>query len=306
MRARANGGEEPRYPDAAPGNDARSVAVRIYRPCVEHQPYVTFYYMLEVPGPLTDFLYPEWGNVRFAVRGSWEVEVPGLPATGPQQRALFGPTDRHSLVRTGGGMVVGFGMAPIGWHRLIGGDAGQAANQVMRLGAELGFSGAQLHEAVIDRAGQGDAAVVALLEDIVANRLAATSPPTPEVRAVDRALRLRPATVEAFAAAAGLTDRTLHRVCRRVFGFSPKRLLRRERFLDALGQARSAVGMPVNAILGEAYYDQSHFYRDFRDFMAMSPRVYFSAPRPLMAAAAEAQVRAGVTLSFRIPPQPGD
>lgn len=221
MRARANGGEEPRYPDAAPGNDARSVAVRIYRPCVEHQPYVTFYYMLEVRGPLTDFLYPEWGNVRFAVRGSWEVEVPGLPATGPQQRALFGPTDRHSLVRTGGGMVVGFGMAPIGWHRLIGGDAGQAANQVMRLGAELGFSGAQLHEAVIDRAGQGDAAVVALLEDIVANRLAATSPPTPEVRAVDRALRLRPATVEAFAAAAGLTDRTLHRVCRRVFGFSP-------------------------------------------------------------------------------------
>ena len=281
-----------------------SVAVRIYRPCVEHEPYVTFYYVVEAAAPLTDFLYPEWGNVRFAISGEWEVDVAGMPPAGHQQRALFGPTDRHGLVRTGGGVSVGFGLTPIGWYRLIGGDAAQMANRVVPLAGALGTDDVALQETLVAGYIDGDAAVVALLEQVVADRLATTAKPPAVMLSVDRALRERPETVEDFATAAGLSDRTLHRVCRRAFGFSSKRLLRRERFLDALGQARSAVGMPIQATLGEAYFDQSHFYRDFRDFMAMSPRAYFSAPRPLMAAAAEAQVRAGVTLSFRLPPQP--
>ena len=99
-----------------------------------------------------------------------------------------------------------------------------------------------------------------------------------------------------------MSPRTLHRVCLRGFGFAPKRLLRRERFLATLGHVRTAVGETIGGALGDAYVDQSHFYRDFRDFMAMTPRSYFSAPRRLMAEAAAAQVRAGVTLSFELPP----
>ena len=291
-------------PVAAAVDVGPPVAVRIYRPCTAHEAYVTFYYVVEAAGPLTDFLYPEWGNVRFAVSGIWEVEVPGMPLAGPQHCSLFGPTDRHGLVETGGGISIGFGLTPIGWERLIGGDAALLANRVVPLGDALGPDGAAIHRALIGHAAEGDAAAVAFLEGVVAERLATTKPASSIVLAVDRALRGRPDTVEAFAVAAGLSERSLYRVCRHTYGFSPKRLLRRERFLDTLGQARSAVGMPVQDTLGEAYFDQSHFYRDFRDFMAMSPRAYFSAPRPLMAAAAEAQVRAGVTLSFRLPPQP--
>ena len=291
-------------PPAVSPDAASSVAVRIYRPRVEHQPYVTFYYVVEAAAPLTDFLYPEWGNVRFAISGTWDVEVPGMPPVGPQPRALFGPTDRHSVVQTSGGITVGFGMSPIGWHRLIGGDATHLANRIVPLGHALGIDDEALHRALKASVADGDAEVVALFERVVADRLATADKPPAVLMAVDQALRDRPETVEDFAEAAGLSERTLHRVCRRAFGFSSKRLLRRERFLDALGQARSAVGMPIQSTLGEAYFDQSHFYRDFRDFMAMAPRTYFSAPRPLMAAVAEAQIRAGVTLSFRLPPQP--
>lgn len=230
--------------------------------------------------------------------------MPGMPPAGAHERSLFGPTDRHAVVQTGGGISVGFGLTPIGWHRLIGGNAARLANMSSGLGDALGQDDRALQSLLIERFDVGDAAVVAVLEQVVAERLATTEPTPDVVLAVDRALRSRPGTVEEFATIAGLSERTLHRVCRRAFGFSPKRLMRRERFLDALGQARSAVGVPVNETLGEGYFDQSHFYRDFRDFMAMSPRTYFSAPRPLMAAAAEAQVRAGVTLSFRLPPQP--
>lgn len=125
------------------------------------------------------------------------------------------------------------------------------------------------------------------------------------VRAVDRALRMRPVEVCAFAELAELTERTLSRLCLQTFGFAPKRLLRLQRFLDTLGLIRSAVGEPVaHAIHG--YFDQAHFCRDFRDFMGMTPRGYQRAPRRLMAAAAEEQRRAGVSLSFRLPPQPGE
>jgi hypothetical protein len=49
--------------------DAGSVNVRVRRPSPELQPYVTFFYHVEANGPVTDFLYPEWGNVRFALSG---------------------------------------------------------------------------------------------------------------------------------------------------------------------------------------------------------------------------------------------
>jgi len=136
------------------------------------------------------------------------------------------------------------------------------------------------------------------LPDLVARR----PPETPELIAVDRVLRTRPADVPQFAAAAGVSSRTLHRLCLRLFGFAPKRLLRRQRFLDTLGQVRTAVGDPLREALDAAYFDQAHFYRDFRDFMGMSPRAYFTASRALMARAAAAQAAAGVTLSFKLPP----
>ena len=65
------------------------------------------------------------------------------------------------------------------------------------------------------------------------------------------------------------------------------------------------MGDPVREALDAAYFDQAHFYRDFRDFMGMSPRAYFTASRALMARAAAAQAAAGVTLSFKLPPASG-
>lgn len=278
------------------------VSIRIYRPSDALEGYVTFFYVVEVEQPLTDFLYPEWGNVRFALSGKWRVQMPGFDAPDVQETALYGPTDRHGAVTTSGGATIGFGLTPIGWHRVIGGDAASAANRVGPLGNALGVDGAALRQDLI--ADATDEERVARLEHVLLDWLAHRPPVSPVVLAVDRALRRRPAEVADFARWAGLSSRTLYRLCLRNFGFAPKRLMRLQRFLDTLGRARSAVGQQVGGSISEAYYDQSHFYRDFREFMAMTPRAYFSAPRVLMSAAAEAQVRAGVTLSFRLPPPP--
>lgn len=301
----ARGAAAGHAPAAAPLACEPDVSVRIYRPCEPLQSYITFYYFVEADGPLTDFLYPEWGNVRFPVRGDWTVEVPGHPASHPRGVSLFGPTDRHGVIRTGGGKAIGFGMTPIGWHRLVNGSAHLFANRAVPLEERLcGLDSEALHRALA--ADSSDAVAIARLEAALLECIAQLPPVSRVVLAVDRALRTRPGTVEAFAAAAFLTERTLQRVCLATFGFSPKRLLRLQRFLDTLGHVRAAVGERVTGALSAEYYDAAHFYRDFRDFMAMSPRSYFAAKRPLMGPAAVAQMAAGVTLSFRLPPQPGD
>lgn len=277
------------------------VSVRVARPSPALQSYVTFYYFVEADGPLTDFLYPEWGNVRFGVHGRWQIQMPGQYSDDPQSAALYGPTDRHGQIVTVGGKTVGFGLTPLGWHRLIAADAGGMANRVCDLGDGLGVDSEVVRQALVND-GDDDAAGIARFEAILLKRLATRPPADPLFLAVDRALRERPRNVAAFAVTTGMTPRTLLRFCKRGFGFAPKRLLRRQRFLDTLGHVRSAVGGSVGASLTDEYFDQAHFYRDFHDFMAMSPREYFSAPRRLMAEAAAAQVRAGVTLSFELPP----
>jgi len=274
--------------------------VAVYLPAVALRGYVTFYYFVTVAEALDDFLYPEWGNVRFALAGDWRLELDGYGPE-PQVDVLYGPTDRCGRLTTvGAGRVVGFGMTPLGWRRLIGTDADLMANRVRTLADELGQPGPELRAAFAADAADapGVARFDALLTDLVARR----PPEPPALIALDRVLRTRPADVPRFAAAAGVSIRTLHRLCLRLFGFAPKRLLRRQRFLDTLGQVRTAVGDPVRDALDEAYFDQAHFYRDFRDFMGMSPRAYFTASRALMARAAAAQAAAGVTLSFKLPP----
>ncbi len=278
------------------------VVARFYVPQERLQPYVTFFYFIEASGPLTDFLYPEWGAVRFMISGNWHVTNPGFDDPAPQDAVLFGPTDRHGRIIADGGKTVGFSLSAIGWHRLIGHDAGGMANRVVPLGDRLGIDGMALRAQL--QSYPSDADSVARFEALLLGLLDRRPPVGAAVLATDRALRTRPATTPEFAQAARVSERTLHRICLAAFGFPPKRLMRRQRFLDTMGRVRTAVGEALGEALDPAYFDQSHFYRDFRDFLGMTPRAYFSAPRPLMAAAAEAQIRAGVPLSFELPPPP--
>ena len=225
-----------------------TVRVNVYRPCKNLQSYVTFFYAVEADGPLEDFLYPEWGNVRFVRSGSWSVAMPGQYPSGPQEQHLFGPTDRTGTVESAGGQLFGFGLTPIGWHRLIGGHAGEMTNRVVPLGNLLGVPGEELQKWVLEAAGE--LRLVRRFEELLETRIARGPPIERKVLGVDQAFRLRPPTVAEFARLAGLGDRTLHRVCLRVFGFAPKRLLRLQRFLDSLGHMRSAVGGSIDDALG--------------------------------------------------------
>lgn len=284
--------------------DSSGTSVRIYLPDERLRSYATFYYFVECTGPLEDFLYPEWGNVRFTTRGEWRVRMgPGYPDR-PLVAALFGATDRAAQVVSPGGKTVGFGLTPLGWQRFLAAPADEFANRVVPVGDLFGVSGDDLLAQLA--AQDSDEAGVALFDALLLDRLAQTRANPDWAIELDAILRDRPASVERFAASAGLPERTLARRCKKLFGFNPKRLLRRQRFLDTLGKMRVMEQRHYNSLIDPEYFDQAHFVHEFREFMGLSPTQFLSVPRPLMGKAAEAQVAAGITLSFQLPPGPGD
>lgn len=306
-RVRKSRSLQPGHADINYGtrSDRKSVSVRVFVPPPTLQAFVTFYYFVEAFGPLTDFLYPEWGNVRLAIEGDWRVINDPRDAAVRHDRVLFGPTDRCGQIVTNGGKTVGFGLTPLGWNRLIGSDAGAMANRVREIDGELGADLIEM-QAAFKADGDDDAAGVARLNGALLARLAHCAPNEPLVLAADRILRRRPPSVPIFAAEVGVPPRTLHRLCLRAFGFPPKRLLRRQRFLETLGVIRVTPNSRFREVMCEEYHDQSHFNRDFHAFMGMTAREYARTPRALMQAAAAAQVRMQIPLSFALPEPPTD
>ena len=280
------------------------VQVRIGLPDPSLAGYVTFYYVVTAQEPVADFLYPEWGNVRFNIHGDMVAMLPGLYPPGPQLATLFGPTDRAATVTsTGASRIAGIGFTPLGWNRFIALPAHELANRIKPLECEFGLCGDDWRATII-ALGDDDDAILDQFDATLATRLNRTSAPDTVALRLDEVLRANPRDVATFAALMAMSPRTLSRYCARIFGFAPKRLLRRQRFLDTLGQVRTQPDAKFVELLDERYFDQSHFIRDFRAFMGMTPRAYLACSRDIFQVAAAEQTSRGITLSFRLPGQP--
>jgi len=255
-------------------------SVRFYLPSPPLAALVTTFYMIDVTQPMVDHIHPEWGNIRLVVKGLWTSRFIGGAVDSPGLAVLYGPTDRTRQIDSPGGALVGIGLTPLGWLKLIGSNADALANRVVRLDELLGVPDATV---LARLAPASDAERVALLESLLLARLDARSTDDDAVRAVHQALIAKDVTdVAGLAAASGLHVRQLQRVCGRAFGFSPRRLLNRQRFMRTLKNVTEQLDRPVGAVLDEAYYDQAQFIRDFRSYMGMTPSAYFKLPRVLL------------------------
>ncbi len=264
--------------------------VQFALPAPALRPLLTTYYRVSTPGPLEDHLHPEWGNIRFTIRGLWSIERPGCTDPTPAHGALFGPTDVTAIVRSAGvGVTVGAGLTALGWAMLVRRPAHAHANRMHDL-SEIHGEAAECLWAELNNA-DWPASVAHF--DTYFSRLAATAPPPdPMIQRVQQALVSNQLdTVQDFAAGLGLSDRTLARLCNRVFGFSPKRLMRRQRFLRTLAEIGDRLDQPLSQLLDGSYYDQSHFIREFRAYMGMTPLAYCNAPRQMLRRAAVERLR---------------
>ncbi|MDB5423834.1 MAG: hypothetical protein JWQ29_1250 [Phenylobacterium sp.] len=271
-------------------------SVRFHLPAPALRELVTSYYWIESAGPLNGQVHPEWVNIRFSIAGVWVTRMQGR-SNPPRRSSIFGPTDRTATFETpDGGGFFGIGLTPLGSARLIGGDISRLANGVAELGDLLGPDGDEIARSLGRLPDDGAAA--AFIDEILLACAARAPVADPMVLTVHRALVEGDlGDVAAFAGRVGVSERTLNRICRRVFGFAPKRLLRRQRFLRTLDRLRDRLDLPLSELLEDGYYDQAHFIREFRAFMDTTPSDYFNSPREVLRrAAVERQRVVGATV----------
>lgn len=263
--------------------------VQFALPAPALRPLITTYYHVTAPGPLEDYLHPEWGNIRFTLRGSWTVKRPGCTDPTPERAALFGPSDRTAMVTApGSAAMAGVGLTAQGWQLLIGQPADAHANRQSALDLLHGGRADALWSALRDC----DWPAMPALFDAYFADVAGAAPLDPQIALLEQALIDSDITnVHGFAEGLGLNERTCARLCCKIFGFSPKRLLRRQRFLRTLADIGDRLDQPLASLLDGSYYDQSHFIREFRSYMGMTPLAYFHSPRQMMRPAAIERMR---------------
>lgn len=262
--------------------------MRYWRPADDLAGLVSGYHLYAVvPGAngerRRDVLQPAWPILRltFGDPLDWRVRPPGHPWSDVPPIALFGPTSGVTWSEAGAGVTVGIGILPRGWVRLARASAAQWANRVAAPGSALRGDLAALAQAV--SAADTDEAVPALFDAFLREALEGNSSEDPRVAAIEKALLdHRIETVAALAAVAGISVRALERLARSAFGFPPKLLLRRARFLRSLHAVAEAPPGEGAAALDPSYTDYSHFVRDAQAFLGMSPRAFLKLDNPML------------------------
>lgn len=282
-----------------------AVSTRFFMPSAALAPYVSTYYLTDFAvGPnevVSDWLHPEWANVRLSSNGKWQAAIgiaemqslPPIIGTGPTALAT-------QFAVTGASRTWGIGILPLGWLRLVDEPADKVANQTVGCAAGSPFADfAALQQLVF--AGEPDPAAEAARIDAFLLDLLSRRPPHEDearIKAAHAALVDDDiASVADLADRLGMSSRSLERLSLRAFGFPPKLLLRRQRFLRSLAQFMLDPSLTWIRTLDCHYVDQAHFVRDFKRFMAMSPSTYAALDHPVLRSAARARaVAAGAAV----------
>lgn len=285
------------------------VTVHFAVPSEPLRPYLTAYYLVEMGGtnePVEDYLHPEWGNVRFSNGPLIEGAHFGEPLRTIGRMVATGATSIAPHFRVQPGRYWGVGMMPLGWARFVKTPAKAMADRYCDALADPAFANFHaLADSVFDSTPDR-AAESARIDAHMRALLAMPAKDDPKITAINTAL-VDPAvdTVVELATRVGLSTRGLERVAHAAFGFTPKLLLRRQRFLRTLAQYMMDPTMRWMETLDPGYYDQAQFIRDFRRFMGMTPGAYARLPHPVLAAATHARMAAaGEALQVLNPAKP--
>jgi|SRR5690606_17021213 len=270
------------------------ITIAFRAPTPELLPFISTYYEFSTSGsePIEDYLHPEWANIRMALDRPWIIghDTREQPAPTGAHSVLQGPTSKPTYIK-GSGTSFGIGILPLGWSRLWNMDASKFADRIVPLESVLEEQEGSDFIGDIGTAKDIDARK-AIADRFVLRRVA-NSTPERYSHKVEILLSLLTdpdiATVEQLIDGLGMTQSQLARLSKHSLGFTPKLLLRRQRFLRMLGTMHSRPYAEWREFIDPQYTDQSHLVRDFRYFLGMSPSAYFNMPRPILTAAANAR-----------------
>lgn len=292
----------------APAN----TALRFEAPDPRLAPFISDYYVLDSEGPDVmghiEYAMPGGANFRFYL-GENQINVTiGNRVFAPAPRAsLYGPTSRVLRHETFGGVTVGIGITPLGWARWIGRQASNYCDRITPLNDVLpDHLGQRLYDLLA--ASDQDLSVKPLLDAFFLDHL---GPPHPDESKIRRVMTLIvDETGEELAQAAArvnLTPQQLRTTALRHFGFPPKRLLRRARFLRSLLRMYAAGGEADYSLRARSYFDVSHFLRDADEFLGMTPKRFMAMQTPYLRHVLKVRAAVlGVPVQALAPPEGGE
>lgn len=259
--------------------------------------YITAFHRFrvpDVPGGYRDILLPSPATIRIALHDGarWSTRIGNRVFDNVPDLAFMGPTSQAGQVAVeGSGTLIGVGLRPAGWAQLFGGDLSRHANRVVPL-AMLDGGGEALRDALAAAEAAGDTPVAAFAAWLE-TRLQRRPPADPRVALLTQLLD-DPATtrIEAVAEALETTPRALTTLTRATFGFTPKVLLRRNRFLRALSAILIDPASGAEALEAAGYWDRSHFLRDSHLFLGCSVRDFVRQRGPMNQLAIQRRVDA--------------
>ncbi|HQS98435.1 helix-turn-helix domain-containing protein [Novosphingobium sp. 17-62-19] len=264
-----------------------TVRVRFHRPPAPLAPYFTTFYITEVVvadgGRVTDHLHPEWANVRIFSGDCPDSELPGqAPLTGSAAN-FTGPTSTALKFTVGTLRTWGVGILPLGWARFVGQPANAHADRVYALAEQPFLQPFAPLAAIFGQAPDEEAELSRITQFFLQKLAQSDEADDPRILVCHNAL-LDPeiSNVAEMAEATRLPAHTLERQCRRHFGFAPRLLLRRQRFMRSLVQYMLDPTLHWIGAIDSHYHDQAQFVRDFHRFMGMSPREYAATPKPIL------------------------
>lgn len=261
--------------------------MRYWKPAEHLRSAISGYhlYALTTPSgkPHRDVFQPAWANLRIRLTedANWRVRPGDGEWTRPGRVTLFGPSSAITWSESETGLVVGAGILPRGWARLGWEPARRWSNRVGDLRGLGGMSAEQLLGLFCGVHQEED--VAQLFDELFTTALLPPGKDDQPIARMGEAL-VDPgiANVAALAERTDLSPRTLERLAHRAFGFPPKLLLRRARFLRSLHAIRQAKPSERTAAIDPGYTDYSHFVRDSHAFLGMSPQAFLRLDTPLL------------------------
>jgi AraC-like DNA-binding protein len=264
-----------------------TIEVRFYRLSEALQPYFTALYATSIScGPgvwVEDQLHPEWAALRFA-EGPAPIGCVGPGAPTPKWPFVAnGPTSKVIQFGVTQSRIWGLGLQPAGWSKFIAQPANALSDRIVDGSSHEAFSLFRpLLGQVLDAGGDGEL-IASRINEFLMDHADRPVPHEAQIMACQQALRDPDvANVAELGEVLGMNRRSLERLCGRYFGFPPKLLLRRQRFLRSLAQFMLQPVDSWSEALDGQYYDQAQFVRDFRSFMGMTPSDYADRPHPIL------------------------
>jgi AraC-like DNA-binding protein len=177
------------------------------------------------------------------------------------------------LASEGNNIAVGVGVFPEGWFRFVDLSANTLIGQQLDLRQ---LWGERASAPLTARSNASDEELVALVHDLLIERLSQAPSVDPRVETISRWINGPMQDIEVLTGELGISQRQLARVAQRAHGLPPRLLANRHRVLKAAAMIAANL-IDLREAWTEDFADQSHFIREFRRFMGITPAAFLQS-----------------------------